>query len=163
MNDISIRPIGLIRSPIKDPEGAPIQPSGAKGLKGRAELEQKYSEGFKDLEGFSHLIIIYLFHLSQGYSLTVKPFLDKTERGLFATRAPRRPNPIGLSVVRLEKIEGSTLHLLDVDMVDGTPILAIKPYVPMFDSKPEAKVGWLSGRDRDAEEMKSDGRFRGDE
>ena len=162
MIETTVKPIGLIRSPIADPKGAPIQPSGAKGIRGRLELMPDYLEGLKDLEGFSHLIIIYLFHLSQGYQLTVKPFLDDTSRGLFATRAPRRPNPIGLSVVRLERIEGGVLHLLDVDMVDGTPVLDLKPYVPSFDSKPEAEIGWLTGRDTAAREMKSDSRFRED-
>ena len=160
MNKLSLTPIGVIRSTIKDPEGAPIQPSGAVGIQGRVELDPAYEEGLKDLEGFSHLILLYHFHLSQGFSLTVKPFLDNSQRGLFSTRAPRRPNPIGLSVVRLERIQGPVLYLLDVDVVDGTPLLDMKPYVPQFDSKPEAKVGWLTGRDKAAQEMRSDDRFR---
>ena len=160
MNKISFTSIGLIRSGIKNPEGAPIQPSGAVGIKGRAELDPAFQEGLKDLDGFSHLILLYHLHLSEGYALTVKPFLDDNQRGLFATRAPRRPNPIGLSVVRLEKIEGPVLHLLDVDIVDGTPLLDLKPYVPKFDSKPEALSGWLTDRAQAAEGMKSDDRFR---
>ncbi len=160
MSNISLTPIGIIRSSIKDPEGAPIQPSGAVGIQGRIELNPDYREGLRDLEGFSHLILLYHFHLSQGFSLTVKPFLDDNRRGLFSTRAPRRPNPIGLSVVRLERIEGPVLHLTDVDVVDGTPLLDIKPYVPQFDSKPEASTGWLMGKAGNAEEMRADDRFR---
>lgn len=160
MSETTFKPIGLVRSSIADPKGAPIQPSGAKEIAGRLVLEPEYVEGLKDLEGFSHLVLIYLFHLSKGFDLTVIPFLDKTPRGLFATRAPRRPNPIGLSVVRLERIEGNVLHLMEVDLVDKTPVLDIKPYVPAFDSRPRAETGWLSGKDREAREMRSDSRFR---
>jgi tRNA-Thr(GGU) m(6)t(6)A37 methyltransferase TsaA len=107
-------------------------------------ISPEYQEGLQDLDGFSHLFLIYHFHLSRPYTLKVKPFLDATTRGVFATRAPARPNPIGLSVVRLERIEANTLFIVDVDVVDGTPLLDIKPYVPAFDAQPGARSGWLS-------------------
>lgn len=159
MKEITYTPIGVVRSPFKDPEGAPIQPSGARGAKGEVEVAPEYAEGLKSLEGFSHIILIYHFHLSKGYSLTVKPFLDDREHGLFATRAPRRPNAIGLSVVRLAAIEGNVLYIEDVDVLDGTPLLDLKPYVPEFDVRTPEKIGWLTGKAEDAREKKGDGRF----
>jgi tRNA-Thr(GGU) m(6)t(6)A37 methyltransferase TsaA len=141
MEEISYRPIGIIRSPYKETEGTPIQPTGAKGVGGTVEVLPDCVEGLKDLDGFSHIILIYHFHLSKGYSLRVKPFLDDTPRGVFSTRAPKRPNAIGLSVVRLVKIEGATLHVEDVDIVDSTPLLDIKPYVPEFDSREAERTG----------------------
>jgi tRNA-Thr(GGU) m(6)t(6)A37 methyltransferase TsaA len=139
----------------------PIQPVGAQGISGTIELQAEYEGGLKDLEGFSHIILIYHFHLSEGYSLHVKPFLDDTSRGIFAVRAPRRPNPIGISVVRLEKVEGTTLYISNVDMVDGTPLLDIKPYVPDFDGVVEdSRIGWLAGKSSQAVHRKSDGRFK---
>ncbi|MFB0546037.1 MAG: SAM-dependent methyltransferase, partial [Anaerolineae bacterium] len=105
-------------------------------------------------------ILIYHFHLSESYSLIIKPFLDDTPHGVFATRAPRRPNPIGISVVRLEKIEGTTLHISNIDIVDGTPLLDIKPYVPDFDREEDVQIGWLANKSNQAADKKSDGRFR---
>jgi tRNA (adenine37-N6)-methyltransferase len=115
----------------------------------------------EDLEGFSHIILIYHLHLCNGHLLKVKPFLDNTERGIFSTRAPKRPNPIGLSVVRLEKIEGTTIHISNVDIVDGTPLLDIKPYVPHFDKSQDEKVciGWFEDKHQEANTKKSDKRF----
>lgn len=139
-------PIGVIRSPHAVPADAPIQPRFAKGAKGRIELRPDLAEGLRDLGGFSHIIILYYMHRTEGYSLKVKPYLDDHERGLFATRAPRRPNPIGLSVVRLERIEGHVLHVRDIDAVDGSPLLDIKPYVPPFEPSEEIKIGWLTGK-----------------
>ncbi len=159
MAEIIFKPIGLIRSPFTQVEGAPIQPSGAKGEKGRVELRPEYAPGLKDLDGFSHLILIYHFHRSQGYELAVKPFLDDAVHGLFATRAPRRPNPIGLSVVRLTGIDGATLFIKDVDVLDETPLLDIKPFVPLFDAPTEVEIGWLADRAAKAETMKADKRF----
>jgi len=138
----------------------PIQPVGAKGVSGTIEMQPEYEDGLKDLDGFSHIILIYHFHLSKGYSLQVKPFLDDTRRGIFAIRAPRRPNPIGLSVVRLEKIDGTTLYISNVDIVDGTPLLDIKPCVPDFDCLEDVRIGWLEGRANRAASKKSDERFR---
>jgi tRNA-Thr(GGU) m(6)t(6)A37 methyltransferase TsaA len=146
MEEIIYSPIGIIRSPYNETEGTPIQTTGAKGVGGTVEILPECVEGLKDLDGFSHIILIYHFHLSKGYSLTVKPFLDDTPRGVFATRAPKRPNSIGFSVVRLVKIEGTTLDIEDVDIVDSTPLLDIKPYVPEFDAKEAERIGWLAGR-----------------
>ena len=160
MGEIIYRPIGIIRSPYKETEGTPIQTTGAKGVEGTVEVLPEYVEGLKDLDGFSHIILIYHFHLSKGYSLTVKPFLDDTHRGVFSTRAPKRPNAIGFSVVRLVKIEGATLHIEDVDIVDSTPLLDIKPYVPEFDSRDAERIGWLSGKAEKAAETDADKRFK---
>ena len=160
MEEISYRPIGIIHSPYKETEGTPIQTTGAKGVGGTVEILPKCAEGLKDLDGFSYIILIYHFHLSKGHSLTVKPFLDDTPRGVFATRAPKRPNAIGFSVVRLVKIEGATLYIEDVDIVDSTPLLDIKPYVPEFDAKEAERVGWLAGRAEKAAETGADERFK---
>lgn len=126
MQKIQYKPIGCIHSPFHDIADMPIQPIGAKGIAGTIEIHPQYTEGLKDLEGFSHVILIYHFHLSKSYSLKVKPFLDKQHRGVFATRAPKRPNPIGISVVRLRRIEGHILYIEDIDVVDGTPLLDVR-------------------------------------
>ena len=157
---ISVTSIGIIQTPFKEIAGMPIQPSGARDVPGQLLLDPQYEEGLCDLDGFSHLILLYHFHLSKGYSLMVKPFLDTVQRGLFATRAPRRPNPIGLSIVRLNRIDGRILHLLDVDMLDGTPLLDIKPYVPTFDIRSDARAGWLEQSQERSTSLKSDQRFR---
>ena len=159
MKEIEYKPIGIIRSPFEDTNGMPIQPTGARGITGTVEIEPEYAAGLKDIEGFSHIILIYHFHLSEGYSLEVKPFMDDHLHGVFATRAPRRPNPIGMSIVRLIKVEGCTLHIEDVDIVDGTPLLDIKPYVPEFDVREVEKTGWLLGKADKVHEAKSDERF----
>ncbi len=161
IDEVIYKPIGTIHSPFKDLEGMPIQPIGAKGVKGEVHLNEEYKEGLKDLEGFSHIILIYHFHLSKGYSLKVKPFLDTTKRGIFATRAPKRPNPIGMSVVCLDKIEGSKVHISNMDIVDGTPLLDIKPYIPNFDKckGEEVRIGWFEDKHEDANHKKSDRRF----
>jgi tRNA (adenine37-N6)-methyltransferase len=160
MEEIRYRPIGIIHSPFKDIKGMPIQPSGAKGIAGTIEVSQEFIEGLKDLEGFSHIILVYHFHQSQGYALSVKPFLDDNLRGVFSTRAPRRPNPIGISVVELIKVEGNMLYIENADIVDGTPLLDIKPYVPEFDSQKTDRIGWLSGKAGKAEKVQSDQRFK---
>ena len=157
---ITFSPIGTIRTPFKDIEGMPIQPSGARDVRGQLVLDAQYEDGLSDVNAFSHLILLYQFHLSKGYSLMVKPFLDTVERGLFSTRAPRRPNPIGLSIVRLERVEGRILHVLDVDVVDGTPLLDIKPYVPAFDVRSNVRAGWLEQTQEKSTSLKSDQRFR---
>jgi tRNA-Thr(GGU) m(6)t(6)A37 methyltransferase TsaA len=159
LREICYRPIGIIHSPFKQPKGVPIQPRAAEGVKGTVELFDEFKEGLTDLDGFSHVILIYHFHLSEGFSLKVKPFLDDTLRGLFATRAPRRPNSIGISVVPLERIDGSTLYISNVDIVDGTPLLDIKPYVPEFDRETDIRVGWLTGKSGLAQKTRSDDRF----
>jgi tRNA (adenine37-N6)-methyltransferase len=160
MEEIIYRPIGTIHSPFKDIKGMPIQPTGALDIAGTVEIESSYVDGLKDIEGFSHIILIYHLHLSERYSLRVKPFLDNHLHGVFSTRAPNRPNPIGISVVRLVKVEGCTLHIVDVDTVDGTPLLDIKPYVPEFDARKVERKGWLSKRADKVYKKKADERFR---
>ena len=159
MHEITYKPIGVIHSPFKEPKGTPIQPEGAKGIDGTVEVFPEYGEGLKDLEGFSHIILIYHFHLSKGASLTAKPFMDREPRGVFAMRGPSRPNPIGISVVRLFRIKESILHIQDVDIVDGTPLLDIKPYVPRFDVRAADSIGWLEENVHKVETSKDDGRF----
>lgn len=160
MQEIQYRPIGIIHSPFKRPHGVPIQPKAAERVKGTVEVFDEFKEGLADLDGFSHVILIYHFHLSEGYTLKVKPFLDDVLRGLFATRAPRRPNPIGVSVVPLVRIDGATLHVSNLDIIDGTPLLDIKPYVPEFDREVDIRVGWLTGKSRRAKDTFSDDRFK---
>jgi tRNA-Thr(GGU) m(6)t(6)A37 methyltransferase TsaA len=156
----SLDPIGTLRTPHADPAGMPIQPPGAAGVAGTAELYTEYTAGLADLDGFSHVILIYLFDRTSGFDLSVVPFLDTAPRGLFSTRAPRRPNPIGLSIVRLVRVDGAVLHLDGVDMLDGTPLLDIKPFVPAFDVPDGAcRTGWLEDVGDGARERRSDGRF----
>lgn len=162
MDNITYKPIGIIRTPFKSREGMPIQPSGAKGVQGTIKIEKEYVGGLKDLEGFSHIILLYHFHLSKGYYLTLTPFLDDQPRGVFSTRAPRRPNPIGMSIVKLIRIRKDVLEIENVDIIDGTPLLDIKPYVPEFDAQKEVKTGWLAQAKKRAEQVKSDNRFAPD-
>jgi tRNA (adenine37-N6)-methyltransferase len=159
MHEIKYKPIGIIHSPFKEPKGTPIQPAAAKGIGGKVEVFSEYAEGLKDVEGFSHIILICHFHLSGKPSLKVKPFMDKQMRGVFATRAPSRPNPIGISIVRLVKIEENILHVQDVDIIDGTPLLDIKPYVGEFDENEVYEIGWLEKNVHKLPTSKDDGRF----
>jgi tRNA-Thr(GGU) m(6)t(6)A37 methyltransferase TsaA len=126
-------------------EETPIQPSRSTAT-GKVEVFKEYQEGLEDIEGFSHIILIYWFHKSKGYSLKVKPFLDDTLRGVFATRAPSRPNQIGISVVRLLEREENVLYVKGIDVLDGTPLLDIKPHVPDFELGEKVKTGWLEGK-----------------
>jgi len=137
----------------------PIQPPGARGAAGKVEVFEEYREGLQDLGGFSHLILLYWFHQSEGFDLVVEPFLDSRPRGLFSTRAPKRPNPIGLSVVELERVDAEVLHIRGADILDGTPLLDIKPYVPAFDAPETARVGWLEGAEARVARRRSDDRF----
>jgi len=159
MDEIKFKPIGIIHSPFKEREGMPIQPSAAEGIEGKVEIFPEYTEGLKDINNFSHIFLIYHLHLSRKYSLKVKPYMDDKERGVFATRAPSRPNPIGISVVELLKVDGNVLHIKNVDIVDGTPLLDIKPYVPEFDVHDVKKIGWLEKNVHKLPETKDDGRF----
>jgi len=156
---IEFQSIGLIHSPHKDLVGMPIQPTGAKGLKGHVEIYQEFEKGIKDLDGFSHIILLYYFHKSQGFNLSVTPFLDNTPRGLFSTRAPRRPNPIGLSIVHLTDVHKNILYIEDVDILDQTPLIDIKPYVPQFDHRPGSVAGWLQNCMERSIHQISDNRF----
>jgi tRNA-Thr(GGU) m(6)t(6)A37 methyltransferase TsaA len=156
---VHYRPIGIIHSPFTEPEGVPIQPRFGRGIEGSVEVFPEYEEGLADLVGFSHITLLYHFHRSTEYSLLVRPFLEEEKRGVFATRAPRRPNPIGLSTVRLVKIEGRMLYISDLDVIDGTPLLDIKPYVPLFENPDAVRSGWLTGRVCDGDAPRADGRF----
>lgn len=140
---MELRPIGVIHSPFIEAKGTPIQPALAEGVKGTVEVLEEYAPGLADLDGFDRVWLIYWFHRVEGVRLKLTPYLDDAERGLFATRAPCRPNPIGMSPVRLLGIEGTTLHIGDVDVLDGTPLLDIKPYSPRFDCFGVGRSGWL--------------------
>ena len=159
MREIKLNPIGIIYTPFKTPKGVPIQPLAAKGIKGRVEVYPEYADGLKDIDGFSHIILIYHLHLIKHSSLMVTPFLDNKEHGVFATRASGRPNQIGFSVVELEKVDGNILHVKDIDIVDGTPILDIKPCVPQFDFQEVTKIGWYENVIHKLSNTKDDGRF----
>ena len=162
MNTIKFKSIGTIHSPFKDLEGMPIQRIGARGIKGEINVNPEYNGGLKDSKRF----FTYNTHLSfasfKGTFTRSKTVSRHEKRGIFATRAPKRPNPIGLSVVKLEKIEGNTIHIADVDIVDGTPLLDIKPYIPHFDKHPDDDIiiGWFEDKYTDASSKKSDGRFK---
>lgn len=156
---IEFEPIGIIHTPFLEPANMPIQPVAGAGVAGTVELFEAYRDGLDDLEGFSHVILLYHLHRSHGYKLRVVPFMDTVPRGLFATRAPRRPNPIGLSVVQLDRVEDGVLHIRNLDIVDGTPLLDIKPYVPEFDHQPTIRAGWLEGVRKTVSDRHSDDRF----
>ena len=142
-NSITINPIGVIHTPFTDPSGTPIQPGAGRSERGLVEVLPEYSKGLKDLDGFDRIWLLFWFHRSHEPKLTVVPSRDTVPRGLFATRAPSRPNPIGISAVKLISISGCTLTVDDVDMIDGTPLLDIKPYVPKIDSCDCLRIGWL--------------------
>ena len=163
MDPLLCRPIGIIHTPFQELENMPIQPSGAAGTRGTVDLFPEFAEGLKDLGGFSHVILLYHFHKSRGYKLIVTPFLDSEPRGLFATRAPKRPNPIGLSTVKLLQIRGGSLDIENVDILDGTPLLDIKPYVPEFDQQQACRIGWLEQARGKVRNKRSDERFGKDE
>lgn len=157
---MEFRPIGVIHTPYEDTEGMPIQPSGAKGVRGTVEVLPEYAEGLKDLDGFSHVTLVYHLHRAKPHRLIVTPYMDTEPRGVFATRAPSRPNPIGLSTVRLIAVRGNELEIEGVDMLDGTPLLDIKPYVPEFDGRAEIRIGWLERHRGRSRRHRSDRRFR---
>jgi len=158
--EIRYQPIGLIHSPFTDITGMPIQPTGASEIEGSIEIFAEFVEGLQDLDGFSHLILLYHFHRVRHAELTVTPFLDSRPHGVFATRAPKRPNPIGLSVVRLAGIEQNILRVSQVDILDGTPLLDLKPYVPEFDQHPVERIGWLEQAKGRVRSRRSDNRFQ---
>jgi tRNA (adenine37-N6)-methyltransferase len=156
---IVYRPIGVVRSPHARLEGTPLQTTAAEGIAGTVEVEEEFAGGLADLDGFSHLLLLVHLHASNGWTPQVVPFLDDVPRGVFATRSPRRPNPIGLSLVRLDRIAGATLHVRDLDLLDGTPVLDIKPHVPRFDHRDTDRIGWFAGRLGRLPETRSDARF----
>lgn len=162
MTKIEMEQLGIIRTPFNEIEGMPIQPTGAVGIKGEIVLDEKFVKGLKDLDGFSHLNILYLLHEVDGYNLEVKPFLDNDTHGVFATRSPKRPNRIGSSIVELDKIDGNVIHISNVDVLDGTPLLDIKPYVPHLyeDTIKELKIGWFEKKHQNAKTTKADDRFK---
>jgi tRNA-Thr(GGU) m(6)t(6)A37 methyltransferase TsaA len=161
MDRIVYHPIGLIHSPYKALEDMPIQPAGAKGTEGSIIVHPEFSKGLRDIEGFSHLFILYHFHRVKETRLEVTPFLDSESHGVFATRAPVRPNPIGISVVRLMGRRDNELRIVNVDVLDGTPLLDIKPYVPEFDVFKTDSIGWLEHSSKAVASHRSDDRFIG--
>jgi tRNA-Thr(GGU) m(6)t(6)A37 methyltransferase TsaA len=159
MKEVVYKPIGVVHSPFKEPRDVPIQSAAARGVTGYVEVAREYVEGLRDVEGFSHLILVYHCHLAQDYSLLVKPFLDDSLHGVFSTRAPSRPNPVGVSIVRLVKMGKNMLHIQNVDITDGTPPLDIKPFVPDFDRRKEVRIGWLTKNIYKLRSSRDHGRF----
>jgi len=159
--EITYKPIGIIKTPFTTVSDMPIQPSGAQNIQGTIELNSDLTAGLIDIEGFSHLILLYHFHLIKSYKLYVIPFMDNKPHGIFATRAPIRPNPIGISIVKLLKVEDNILYIEDVDMINESPLLDIKPFFPNYDNRHEVKYGWLESKgDIDISKIKSDARFK---
>ena len=155
----TIQPIGIIHSPHSTIEDMPIQPKGASGVEGYILVDEEYKSGLQDLAGFSHIYLLYSFHKASRTELLVTPFMDNRTRGVFATRSPLRPNHIGLSIVRLKKIEGAGVVVEGIDILDGTPLLDIKPYIEKFDAVQECTSGWLQASDEDICKKRSDTRF----
>jgi len=156
---ITFTPIGVINSPFDEPVNMPIQSASASGVSGTLEIYDEYVPGLKDIEGFSHIILIYAFHRSDGYKLQVKPFLEDVVHGVFAVRAPKRPNGLGISIVKLIEVKNNILHVGNLDILNGTPLLDIKPYVPEFDCFTEASSGWVGKHKEKIADKKSDERF----
>ena len=152
--------IGKIHSPFTDLSGMPIQPTSDASASGTIEIFPEFVPGLKDLDGFSHIILLYHLHQAGPARLEVTPFLDSQPRGIFSTRAPTRPNAIGLSVVALTRIEGGILFVDKLDILDGTPLLDIKPYIPEFDFQPEVHLGWLEQAKGKVKHTASDERFK---
>lgn len=154
-----IRPIGTIHSPFTSLEDMPIQPKGAHNSIGTIELNEEYIEGLADLDGFSHLYLLYHFHEAKETKLSVTPFMDIIPRGVFSTRSPVRPNHIGLSIVELQEITGRYIKVRGIDILDGTPLLDIKPYIEAFDFVDKSKSGWMKATETDVAQKRSDDRF----
>lgn len=154
-----MKPIGTIQSPFKELENMPIQPKGAKEVIGKIVVDMAYIDGLKDLDGFSHIYVIYEFHKATRTETTVIPFMDTQPRGVFATRTPLRPNHIGLSLVELLEIEENVITIKGVDILDGTPLLDIKPYIKAFDGVSNTRSGWMEAGEEQVSEKRSDARF----
>ncbi|MFC1996267.1 tRNA (N6-threonylcarbamoyladenosine(37)-N6)-methyltransferase TrmO [Chloroflexota bacterium] len=159
MNAI-FEPIGIIHSPFHTLEDMPIQPTSQASQPGLVEIKPQFVEGLKDLDGFSHIYLIYHLHQAAPYKLSVTPFLDTHLRGLFATRAPSRPNAIGLSLVQLDRIEDNWLHIARLDILDQTPLLDIKPFIPEFEPQQDVRIGWVEQARGRVRTRKSDERFK---
>ncbi len=159
MEPVTFTPVGILHSPHKELAGMPVQPTSAAGITGKIEIFPEFEEGLLDIEGFSRIMIFYHLHRSAGPLLSATPFLDTVPHGVFASRIPRRPNPLGFSVVRLISREGNILNIADVDILDGTPVLDIKPYVPEFDAYPNESSGWFEGKLSGIKTKRSDDRF----
>jgi tRNA (adenine37-N6)-methyltransferase len=157
--DVIYRSIGTVRSPFTQAAGMPIQPSRAQAAEGCLELEPEFWPGLKDLDGFSHLLLVSHLHRTGGAQLQVIPFLDTQPRGIFATRAPARPNPLALSLLRILRVESGRVLVADLDLLDGTPILDIKPYVPEFDARLDVRIGWYAYAARKEQKIVADDRF----
>jgi tRNA-Thr(GGU) m(6)t(6)A37 methyltransferase TsaA len=153
------QPVGVVRSPFTTLTGMPLQTVAARDVQCRIELDPRYAPGLRDLDGFSHLHVLTHLHLSRPSELEVVPFLDDQVRGVFATRSPRHPNPIGLSVVCLLAVEGAVLHVEGLDLIDGTPVLDLKPFVPAFDNRETDRIGWFGGKTDRVFELRADDRF----
>jgi tRNA-Thr(GGU) m(6)t(6)A37 methyltransferase TsaA len=143
MQEVRYRPIGVVHSPFLPDDHVPPRRVDSHGVEGTVEVLSEYAEGLRDLEGFSHIFLLCHLHLSAGYALTVKPPSDTVTHGVFATRSPRRPNPISLTLVRLRRIENNVLYVTDIDLVDGTPVLDIKPYTRAVENPEEVRTGWM--------------------
>lgn len=158
--DIIYRPIGMIHSPFDNLEDMPIQPTSDLSGSGVVEIFPQFIDGLKDLEGFSHIYLLFHFHKTRQSKLIVSPFLDKEPRGIFSTRAPSRPNPIGLSLVDLVRIENNLIYVDRLDMLNETPLLDVKPYVPNFEDTHNVRIGWLEKVKGQVQTQKSDTRFK---
>jgi len=147
MDLFTVRPIGYVRSPFNEKVEAPRQAIVAGDVTATIEILPEYRDGLSDLEGFDRIWVLFFFDRAEGWKPKVQPPRSEEKRGVFATRAPHRPNPIGMSAVRLERIDGLTLHIRDIDLMDQTPVLDIKPYIPYADAFPDASSGWLEAKD----------------
>ena len=159
MKTISMKVLGTIYTPFEKLEDMPIQPKGAAETIGTIELEEQYSEGLADLNGFSHIYLLYEFHMAQRTALTVTPFMDTTPRGVFATRSPLRPNHIGISIVKLIGVEKNIVTVQGIDILNGSPLLDIKPYIAAFDAVQKSQSGWMKSSEDEVADKRSDLRF----
>lgn len=160
MEPICYTPIGVIHTPFTALAGMPLHTVAAAGVRGTIELDPAYAAGLQDLDGFAYLILLYHQHMARAAQMIVTPFMDDQPHGIFATRSPGHPNPIGISVVRLIAVEGATLTIEEVDILDGTPLLDIKPYVPTFDARDTAQIGWYAGKVDNVYTRRADDRFQ---
>jgi len=159
MKSIFMKALGTIHTPFDKLEDMPIQPKGAAEVIGTIELEEQYTEGLADLNGFSHIYLLYEFHMAQRTALTVTPFMDTTPRGVFATRSPLRPNHLGISIVKLIGVEKNIVTVQGIDILNGSPLLDIKPYIAAFDAVQQSQSGWMKSSEDEVAEKRSDLRF----